>query len=119
MIFEDFIAFACTAMFILGVLLSAVPAYFAFRRNKSFWAWWIATIIVFSILFYVVMKAQVVTEIMYLLVIFPLALILASLPKKDVSTLPLPIASIFKVSSNLLRNKEARRCYSLKKRMCL
>jgi hypothetical protein len=108
MIFEDFISFAYMAMFILGVLLSAVPAYIAFRRNKSFWAWWIATLVVFSISFYFLMKAQVIIETMYLLAIFPLALVLASLPKKAVSNLPLPLASIFKASSNLLRNKEAR-----------
>jgi hypothetical protein len=78
---EDFFAFAYPALIILGVLISLIPAYIASKKNKSFWLWWVSTASIFTILLLVLIKEQATSFIVYLLVILPIASILALLPR--------------------------------------
>jgi hypothetical protein len=105
---EDFFPLLYTMLLILGAFLSMIPAYIAFKRDKKFWVWWIGTASVFEILLLVTIRAQAISKVIYLLGILPVALILAILPKPEVSKLPLPFSVVFKAGSNLIRNKEAR-----------
>ena len=82
---EDFFAFAYPALFILGALLSIIPAYIASKKNKNFWLWWISTASIFAILLFVVIKTETFSLLVYLLAILPIASILALLPKLTLS----------------------------------
>jgi len=69
MTYEDLFVFFYPVLYILGTLLSMIPAYIAFKRNKNFWVWWLGTTSVFVILLFAFIQTQAISKIIYLLAI--------------------------------------------------
>jgi len=100
--FEDFFALAYLALFILGALLSILPAYIAYKKNKNFWRWWFGTTSVFVIALFIMIQTQAISRIIYLLAILPVASMLAILPQPTIISNQTRIRDVLFFSSVLI-----------------
>ena len=87
MTYENFLTFFYTSLSILGALLSLIPAYIAYKRNKNFWIWWICTVAVLSFFLLIIIQTQNISVAVYLLGIILIASILALIPARDLNIL--------------------------------
>src|SRR5262245_28564139 len=101
MTYEDFSTFFYPMLYILGALLSLIPAYIAFKRNKNFWVWWIGTASVFGILLFILIQIQAISMLIYSLLILVVASILAVLPKSDSVKIDFPLYRVLSQGKKL------------------
>ena len=105
--YEDFFAFGYQALLIAsGLLISIIPGYLAYWRNKSFWRWWLFTSTTFTILTLIVIQAQNFSLLIYSLAVLPIASIAAVLPESEYMRIAVPISSYLKerAKSNRFRD---------------
>lgn len=81
---EDFFSLGYYGLLISsGLLISIIPGYIASLKKKSFWQWWLLSASIFTILLLVVLKAQTLSLLIYLLAILPVVSIMALLPSPN------------------------------------
>jgi hypothetical protein len=98
---EEFFSFFYLALFILSALLSTIPAYIAFKRDKNFWAWWGGTAAVFGILLFILIQVQAISLLIYSLLVLVIASILALIPKSDRFKVDFPFTRVLEKGRKL------------------
>jgi hypothetical protein len=106
MTYEDFSTFFYPVLFILAALLSLIPAYVAFKRNKNFWVWWISTAAVFGLLLFILIRIQAFSMLIYSPLVLIIASILAVIPKSDRVKVDFPLLTFLKKGRKLYPSQD-------------